>query len=50
MTLHEARTAARVASLNGYVQHVNMFDNGVYYISDWYGDCTVCSFENGREL
>lgn len=36
-------------SKNGYVQHVEKTDSG-YTISDWYGDDTVASFENGRTL
>ncbi len=36
-------------SKNGYVQHVEKTDSG-YRISDWYGDETVASFENGRVL
>ena len=59
MTRNKACEVARLKSLNGYVQHVNLVgedDCGVYYIpnyivSDWYDSgTTVVSYENGKEL
>jgi hypothetical protein len=32
------------------VQHVCTTDGVTWYVSDWYGDDTVYSFENGRQL
>ena len=55
MTLNEAKDQAkRVSSDEICVQHVvhSMWDgecNG-YYVSDWYENGTVISYENGVEL
>lgn len=46
-----ARQNALEESKNGYVQHVNKTSSGKFYVSDWYDcDCTVVSYENGKEL
>lgn len=52
MNLHEAITKAKLESMQGYVQHVNLTNGGKSYIvSDWYdSDTTVASYENGRKL
>lgn len=49
MTLLEACETARIESLKGYVQHVNK-GMGYYYVSDWYSDTTVASYENGYKI
>ncbi len=60
MKLKEAKEKARIESLNGYVQHVNIAGKWVnksegkteldYKVSDWFCDSTVASYENGKEL
>lgn len=50
MSLEFATQTAKRRSLNGYVQHVNKMSENNYYVSDWFGDSTVISFENGKEL
>lgn len=50
MTFIQAKRKAKAESEAGYVQHVNRLHEGGFTVSDWFGDSTVASYENGKRI